>query len=128
LFGSARNGFGIRRLLKMLRHDTPLPAATAKRLAIDGAAIRVIRASQGSKAGKLALARVFGGPLTEGLELTSADGRAVQAGTIFRMQGAATTKLARAEHGDIVAIAKADAAQAGQIFGTHRSLMAASAD
>jgi elongation factor G len=117
LFGSAQNGSGIRRLLKMLRHDTPSPAATAKRLEIEGGAMQVIKTSQGSRAGPLALARMFGGPLTEGLELTSTDGRTVRAGTMFRMQGAATTKLARAEHGDIVAIAKGEAVQAGGIFG-----------
>ena len=118
LFGSALNGFGIRRLLKTLRHDTPPAAATAKRLGIEGVAVNVLESSHRSAAGRLALARVFGGPLTEGLELTSADGQTVRAGTLFKLQGATTTKLVRAEPGDIVAIAKAGAVQAGQIFGT----------
>jgi elongation factor G len=118
LFGSALNGFGIRRLLKMLRHDTPPAAETAERLGIEGEAIKVLNISQRSAAGRLALARVFGGPLTEGLELTSADGPTVRAGTLFKLQGATATKLARAEPGDIVAIAKSEAMQAGQIFGT----------
>lgn len=118
LFGSALNGFGIRRLLKMLRHDTPPATATAERLEIEGAAIRIFKTAFASKMGKLALARLFGGPLTEGRELAGEDDRTVQAGTLFRVQGATTTKLARADHGDIVAIARAEAVQPGQVFGT----------
>jgi elongation factor G len=118
LFGSALNGFGIRRLLKMLRHDTPRATTTADRLGIEGKAVKVLKTLHGGTAGRLALARVFGGPLTEGLELTSADGQTARAGTVFGLQGATTTKLARAEPGDIVAIAKVEAMQAGQIFGT----------
>ena len=118
LFGSALNGFGIRRLLKMLRHDTPPPAVTAERLGIERASIKVLKILHGNKAGRLALARVFGGPLTEGEELTSADGQAARAGRVFGLQGATITKMARAEHGDIVAIAETGMLQAGQIFGT----------
>jgi elongation factor G len=71
------------------------------------------------------LARVFGGPLAEGRKLKSVDGQMAQTGTIFRLQGAATTKLALAEHGDIVAIAKAEKVQVGQIFGTAEPARAA---
>lgn len=62
LFGSALNGVGIRRLLKMLRHDTPIAALTANRLAIDGAAAQVFKVAHGSAVGRLAFARVFGAP------------------------------------------------------------------
>jgi elongation factor G len=124
LFGSALNGFGIRRLLKMLRHDTPPAATTAKRLGINGAAIKVLKILSGSKAGRLALARVFGGPHTAGDELTKADGQAAQAGTLFKLQGSAIAKLARAEHGDIVAIAEAGAMQAGQILSSRTPTVA----
>jgi elongation factor G len=127
LFGSALNGFGIRRLLKTLRHDTPPAAATAERLGIEGAAIKVLESSYRSAASKLALVRVFGEPLTEGLELASANGLTVRAGTLFKLQGATATKLARAEPGDIVAIAKAEAMHTGQIFGTAGRAPAAAA-
>ncbi len=118
LFGSALNGFGIRRLLKMLRHDTPSATATAERLGIEGAAIQIIKTGHDSKSGPLALARVFDGSLAEGRELKGVDGQTAQAGAIFRLQGAGTAKLALAEHGDIVAIAKAEKLQVGQILGT----------
>ena len=117
LFGSALNGFGVRRLLKMLRHDTPPAAATAERLGIEGAAIQIVRTAHDSKFGKLTLARLFGGPLAEGREMRSVEGETVRTGTIFRLQGAAATKLAMAEAGDIVAIAKCETARIGQIFG-----------
>lgn len=117
LFGSALNGFGIRRLLKMLRHDTPPPSATAQRLGIEGAAVRVFRTGYGRAAGGLALARVFGGAIAEGGALTGTGGQAVSAGPLFRVQGAATTKVPRAEHGDVVAIAKVEAVKAGELLG-----------
>ncbi|MBR2171908.1 elongation factor G [Sphingopyxis sp.] len=117
LFGSALNGFGIRRLLKMLRHDTPLAALTADRLAIDGAAAQVFKVTHGSAVGRLALARVFGAPLAEGAELSGTDGNPMRIGSLFALQGAATTKIARAEPGDIVGIAKVDAVQAGDRLG-----------
>jgi predicted membrane GTPase involved in stress response len=57
-------------------------------------------------------------PHTACAELTSADGETAQIGTVFRLQGSEIAKLARADHGDIIAIAEAGAMQAGQIFAT----------
>jgi len=127
LFGSALNGFGIRRLLKMLRHDTPTAARTADRLGIDGAAARVFKISHGSAIGRLALARVFGAPLAEGADLAGGDGKLTRAGALFALQGAATAKTARVETGDIVGIAKAEAVRAGDLIGTAGRAPAAAA-
>ena len=113
LFGSALNGFGIGRLLKMLRHDTPTAAATAKRLGVEGAAAEVFKISHGAAIGRLGLARAFGGPLTEGAELVGCDGARTRTGSLFTLQGGQTNKIARAAAGDIVGIAKIDAVQAG---------------
>jgi len=118
LFGSALNGFGIRRLLKMLRHDTPTAAQTAERIGIEGAAAQVFKIAHGSAVGRLALARLFGGPLTEGTDLIGSDGTQMRAGSLFTVQGAQTTKIGRAEAGDIVGIAKVDMVQAGDRLGT----------
>ena len=93
LFGSALNGFGIRRLLKMLRHDAPSAAATAARLGIDRPAVRVVKVSHGSAIGRLAVARVFGAPLGEGVDLVAPSGPAARAGALFTLQGGATTKV-----------------------------------
>jgi elongation factor G len=118
LFGSALNGFGIRRLLKMLRHDTPTAAQTAERLGIDGAVAQVFKISHGSAVGRLALARIFGASLSEGAELLDIEKKVTRTGSLFALQGAATTKIACAEPGDIVGIAKIDTVQAGDRLGT----------
>lgn len=117
LFGSALNGFGIRRLLKMLRHDTPPAAQTATRLLLDDPAALVFKISNGNSVGRLALARIFGAPLTEGAELLDADGNPVRAGSLFALQGATATKIHQAPQGDIVGIAKIDNVHAGDVLG-----------
>src|SRR3712207_5421433 len=58
-FGSALNGFGVRRLLKALRHDTPDPALSAARLGADGDCAYAFKISHAGQAGKLAYARVM---------------------------------------------------------------------
>ena len=118
LFGSAQNGFGIGRLLKMLRHDTPLAATTAARLGIEGGTAEIFKISHGCAVGRLAFARVFGAPLAEGAELVGSDGTRTRAGSLFALQGGQTTKIARAEPGDVIGIAKLDTAQAGERVGT----------
>jgi len=118
LFGSALNGFGVRRLLKMLRHDTPGSEQTAARLGIDAAAAQIFKISHGNAVGRLAFARVFGQPLAEGTELVDKDRQLMRAGALFALQGAAATKIRSAEPGDIVGIAKCDTLQAGDRVGT----------
>ena len=117
LFGSAANGFGIRRLLKMLRHDTPSPAQTAERLGIDGAAAQVMKISHAATVGRLAIARLFGGKLTDGAELQDSTGQALRAGGLFALQGNATAKIPMADPGAVLGIAKVDTAKAGDLIG-----------
>jgi len=127
LFGSAQNGFGIGRLLKMLRHDTPRAATTAARLGIENGTAAIFKISHGCAVGRLALARLFGAPLTEGTELVASDGTRTRAGSLFALQGGQTSKVARAEPGDVVGIAKLDTAQAGDRLGTNGRAPAAPA-
>ena len=115
-FGSALNGFGIRRLLKALRHEAPAPAAAAERLGAKGLSAYVFKVSHGGAMGRLALARVFGGQLSEGAELKGPAG-VVRTGTLFALQGEKSTKLAKAEAGDVVAIAKIEDVRPGQWLG-----------
>lgn len=118
MFGSALNGFGVRRLMKMLRHEAPEAAATAARLGTNGSSVQVFKIANGGNVGRLALARVLGGDgLAEGAELVAGDGEAVRAGALFSVQGEKTVKLAKAQPGDIVAIAKADNAKPGMLLG-----------
>ena len=117
MFGSALNGFGVRRLLKLLRHEAPTPRQTAERLGLNGANARIFKIANGGAVGRLALARVLGDGLDEGSELIASGGEAVRAGALFSVQGEKTTKLSRARSGDVVAIAKADNARPGMLLG-----------
>ena len=113
LFGSAASGWGVGRLLKALRHETPGPEATAARLSVEAPAAHVFKISHGGAVGRLALARVLGGTIAEGSEL-KANGGAVRLGALFTVQGEKTAKTSTAADGDIVAIAKLDEVRAGQ--------------
>ncbi len=117
LLGSALNGFGVRKLLKLLRHETPSSEAAADRLGINGAGgVPVFKVANGGAVGRLALGRVLGRGLDEGEELAAGED-ALRAGALFAVQGDKTAKLAHADPGEIVAIAKADAARAGMVLG-----------
>jgi elongation factor G len=115
-FGSALNGFGVRRLLKALRHDTPEPAAAAARLGADGPSAYVFKTSHASQAGKLAIGRVLGGRLADGAELTRPTGERGRASGLFLVQGPATKKIAEAEPGEIVAIGRMESARVGELL------------
>src|SRR3954468_17328708 len=60
LFGCATSAWGVRRLLKALRHEVPGPQATANRLEVADRAMYVFKIIHGS-IGRLALSRVLGG-------------------------------------------------------------------
>ncbi|GAA4813213.1 elongation factor G [Sphingosinicella ginsenosidimutans] len=114
LFGSATSGFGVRRLLKTLRHEAPAPSAAAERLgAADGCAF-VFKVSHGGSMGRLTYARVFGGSIREGQELKGPGGAAIRIGTLFCVQGDKTVKIPEAGTGDVVAIAKLEGVGAGE--------------
>ena len=118
LFGSAASGFGIRRLLKMLRHDTPRAEQTAARIGLEDSCAQVFKISHASTVGRLALARLFGGPLADGAELIDGEGQAMRAGGLFAIQGASATKIASAAAGSVVGIAKVDTLRSGDAPGT----------
>lgn len=117
LFGSAASGFGIRRLLKMLRHDTPHADQTAARIGADGCCAQVCKISHASTVGRLAIARLFGGPLSEGAELIDGEGQSMRVGSLFALQGGSATKIAAAPVGSILGIAKVDTVRAGDALG-----------
>jgi elongation factor G len=106
----------VRRLLKALRHDAPAPDSAAERLGVTGISAFVFKISHGGTMGRLAFARVFEGTLAEGTELKGPNG-AVRVGTLFALQGEKTVKLAKAQPGDVVAIAKAEGVNAGEWLG-----------
>lgn len=117
LLGSALSDAGMQRLLKLLRHEAPMPGAAARRLGIEqGGALHVFKIANGGAMGRLALGRVLGSGLGEGDELV-VGGLPERAGSLFFVQGDKTAKQAAAQTGDVVAVAKVDGARPGQVLG-----------
>ena len=119
LFGSATGSWGVRRLLKALRHESPAPQAAAARLSVSDPSMYVFKILHGS-IGRLALARVLGGKISEGSDLKTEDGEHARAGSLFKVQGEKTQKVGEARPGDVVAVAKVDSVKGGQWLGTSK--------
>ncbi|TAJ74665.1 MAG: elongation factor G [Phenylobacterium sp.] len=116
-FGSAQNGFGIRRLLKALRHETPPTERAAERLGVTNGAY-VMKTAYAGQSGKLAYARVFGTKLTDGADFVMPDGQKSRAGGLSQVQGSALRKITEAAVGEVCAIGKVEQAGAGQMLST----------
>lgn len=115
LFGSAAQDNGIHRLLKSLRHDTPGPDETRKRLGVadtGGPLARVFKTIHAPHTGKLSYARIWRGAFTEGMTI---DGQRPSA--LLAPLGASLSKLARAEIGDIAAFGRLEGVATGAILG-----------
>jgi elongation factor G len=116
VLGSALGDGGVHRLLKLLRHEAPAPAAAAERVGANGGALHVFKIAHGGAMGRLALGRVLGSGIAEGDELF-VGGEAERTGSIFFMQGEKTAKQSAAQPGDVVAVAKIDGARSGMLLG-----------
>jgi elongation factor G len=116
LFGSASSSWGVRRLLKAMRHEAPAPQSAADRLGVSDPSLYVFKVIHGS-IGRLALSRVLGGRIAEGSDLKLEGDDHARVGSLFKIQGEKTTKVTEARDGDVVAIAKIDTVKAGQWLG-----------
>jgi len=112
LLGAAERDHGVRRLLKALRHDTPDVSRAAARFGAGaGAAVQVFKTYHTQHQGKQNLGRVLSGALKEGDHLGGE-----RVGNLAAMHGAALTKAAAAEAGDVIAIGRLDAFRTGQML------------
>jgi elongation factor G len=118
LFGSAISSWGVRRLLKALRHEAPGPDSTARRLQVSDPALYAFKVHHGGTVGRLVYARALGGSIPEGAEVHGASGEGCRLGAIFQVQGEKTQKVGQAADGDVIAIAKVDALKAGEWLST----------
>ena len=95
LIGSAEKANGIGRLLKAIRHEAPDVAETCKRLGVpdrgDGI-VQVLKTLHTTHGGKLSIARVLGGTIRDGAELTGPDGPVGRASGVFRIMGQQANK------------------------------------
>lgn len=116
LLGSAENGNGILRLLKALRHEAPFVAETARRLKVENAksAAYVMKTLYTGHGGKLSVARVLTGEISDGNSLTGAQGKDDRIAGIFAMKGAETAKRGSARAGDTVAFGRLEHIKTGE--------------
>jgi len=117
LFGSATGSWGVRRLLKALRHEAPGAQAATARLSVSDPAIYAFKVLHGS-IGRLALSRALGGRIAEGSDVKTEGGDHARVGSLFKVQGEKTQKVSEARDGDLVAVAKVDDVKPGHWLGT----------
>lgn len=113
-FGSAERNFGIRRVLKALRHDTPGPERRAAALGLDGdgaAAARIFKTFHAPHSGKVSLARVWRGEIADGQTLSG-----MRVGGLQRLVGNQAEKLDRAGFGDVVGLARMERVKTGDLL------------
>ncbi len=113
LLGAAEHEHGVRRLLKALRHETPLASVAAARVGITGpgAVAQVLKTYHTEHGGKLSLARLWSGTLKDGDML---NGQRVSG--LFRMTGQSAEKITQAVAGDVVALGRLDDIATGDIL------------
>ncbi|BBK44560.1 elongation factor G [Allostella vacuolata] len=112
--GAAERDHGVRRLLKALRHEVPPPWRTAehKGIAAEGEALaQVFKTVHAAHTGKLSLVRVWRGQLAEGMVLND-----VRVGGVVRLLGQQQQKVAQAQAGDLVGLARMEGIQTGTVL------------
>jgi elongation factor G len=113
--GAAERDHGVRRLLKALRHEVPDVAARARARGIDAeggeAVAQVFKTYHMPHTGKLALARVMRGEISDGATL---NGERVSG--MFHMLGHEQTRVAKAGAGEVVALGRMDAIKTGNLL------------
>jgi elongation factor G len=115
--GSALLDHGVRRLWKALRHETPAVARTAARLGLAAGGTdtvaQVIKTYHAPHSGKLSLVRVWSGQVGDGMTLGG-----VRVAGVLRLTGAHQEKLATAQPGEVVALARMEGVATGTVLST----------
>jgi elongation factor G len=112
--GSAFADWGIRRLWKALRHETPSPQVTAERLGIaaEGEPLaQVIKTYNLPHTGKLSLARVWRGAISEGMVLNG-----TRVAGLLRLTGAQQEKIPSAQTGEVVGLTRMEDIATGTVL------------
>ena len=109
LIGSAEKAFGVGRLLKAIRHESPGVEATRARLGLaegEEAVAQVMKTLHTTHGGKLSVARVLAKTIAEGTELVGPDGEVGRVSGIFRLMGVTPHKREAAQVGETVGLGK----------------------
>ncbi|HET7714217.1 MAG TPA: elongation factor G [Bauldia sp.] len=121
LIGSAEKAYGVGRLLKAIRHESPGIAETRERLGLaDGAdaVVQVLKTLHTTHGGKLSVARVMTKSIAEGAELTGPNGEVGRVSGIFRLMGLTAHKREAAQAGETVGLGKLEGAKTGMTLST----------
>lgn len=119
--GAAQRGNGVFRLLKALRHESPGVAETRTRLGLGSdqkTVVQVMKTLHSSHIGKLSLARVLSGGVSEAQPLQTCDGRAVKPAGLYDLVGEEAVKRGPAGPGEVVALARLDGVATGATLGS----------
>lgn len=119
LIGAAERGNGVTRLLKALRHEAPGLAETRGRIGVveDGPPLaQVMKSWHAGQGGKLSLARVMRGRLSEGDVVTSSGGVETRIAGIVALKGSEQSRKPAAAEGEVAGFAKLDGIGTGEAF------------
>jgi elongation factor G len=114
MVGAGFQDFGVRRLWKALRHDTPGPEAAAARLGIAETGepmAQVIKTYHLPHTGKLSLSRIWRGQVAEGNVLNG-----VRVAGVIRITGAQHEKAPSAAMGEVVGFTRMDEIATGTVL------------
>lgn len=119
LFGSAEEDHGIKRLMKVLRHEAPGPHITAARLKLplEPVLAQVFKTLHAQHVGKQSLSRIWSGEVSDGMTLNGGRVSGIQ-----RFFGATLTKVPKATVGEIVSLGRLDEVRTGQGLTPAKSL------
>jgi elongation factor G len=112
--GAAAQDYGVRRLWKALRHETPGPDETAVRLGVDPAGeplAHVFKTYHLPHTGKLSLARIWRGSVSEGNVLNG-----TRVAGVMRLLGAHQEKVAAGQTGEVVGLTRMEDIQTGAVL------------
>jgi elongation factor G len=123
LIGSALGDNGIRRLLKMLRHEVPDVSVVRARAGVTGndTIVHVLKTYHTPHGGKLSLARVLSGHVKDGAVLYRQGGGDTRVGGLFALRGEAQIKLNDAGPGDTVALGRLEEVVTGETLSAAKS-------
>ena len=114
-FGMAERDYGVRHLLTALVEEAPAPTITANRRGLDPSAdgdavVQILKTYFTPQGGRLSLARVWQGTLSDGMALNG-----VRIGGIYRLMGQQQQPLQQAQAGEIVALGRLEGIATGDV-------------
>jgi elongation factor G len=117
-FGSAEHGNGVSRLLKALRHEVPGVDVLSRRI-LDRqkrSALQVVKTLHTQHGGKLSVARVLDGVVSDGDSLFVNGETEARVSGLFSVFGQHAGKVSTAGKGDLVALGRLDEVRTGDLL------------